>query len=55
MRWTTRYRVAWLSTFVWLIEEIERRFYYRFRDLGPVEIDAYRDEVTKAGYRFWCC
>jgi len=31
---------------MWLIQEIEQRFYYRFRDLTPVEIDAYSQAVT---------
>jgi len=31
---------------MWVIQEIERRFYYRFRDLVPVEIDAYSQAVT---------
>lgn len=32
---------------IYLVNEIQSRFYYRFRNLNPVEIDAYSQEVTE--------
>lgn len=37
---------------IWILQGIEERFYYRFRNLTPVELDSYSEEVTKLDIGF---
>jgi class 3 adenylate cyclase len=37
---------------VWIVQAIEERFYYRFRNLTPVELDSYSQEVTNLDIGF---